>query len=109
MDFWALTDDEIKQGLIISRRGGVLSLEDSKKPVAKFWFSTRLHTLGVWLEECGWDRDLMRLKYADEIAQLESQDRNPWFQPAGLNQGTLNLITFGVGVGKSMVVDIESE
>jgi hypothetical protein len=73
--FWTLTDDEIRRGmdLVYDSR---LRDRDQSDPMIMFVYDSNLVQMAFWLMYCNWDRDLMRLKYADEIAAL-SEPRNP--------------------------------
>lgn len=108
VDFWSLTNDEISRGMdLVHDR----LLQDSNRfdPMIEFVYDKILQEMAIMLMECDWDRDLMRLKYADEIKELNDSDYSyVWFAPAGVKKGQLNVIVAGVGSGKSMVVDIES-
>jgi hypothetical protein len=105
MDFWEMSDNQIKR-LMDRRIYDTLFDSQETRRSARL---DRIDTLSDMLMECGWDRTLMRLKYADEIAELELLSNYPWFSPGGRKQGQLNAIAVGTGVGKSMVVDIEGE
>jgi hypothetical protein len=110
IDFWTLTDDEIRRGMDCVHDSR-LRERDQSDPMIMFVYDRNLEQLAFWLIDCDWDRDLMRLKYADEIAELDDRQNSPWFSPAGLRRGQMNVFAAGSGVGKSklghMVVDIE--
>jgi hypothetical protein len=110
IDFWTLSDDEILKGLDAGRKSVLRDDLTTDSVIRAFWFSQSLQKMGTWLEECGWDRDLMRLKYSDELAEIQQHDDVLWFAPAGLNRGILSFVLdHDRGGGKSMVVDIETE
>jgi hypothetical protein len=108
--FWTLTDDEIRRGMDYVHDSR-LRERDQSDPMIMFVYDSNLVQMAFWLMDCDWDRDLMRLKYADEIAALNKPLDSPWFTPAGLHRGQMNVFAAGSGVGKSklnhMVVDIE--
>jgi len=87
--FWDLTDEEILQGMTIAYDK---KLQNHKPPLpmTMFAYDTRLQRMGEMLRDSGFDRVLMKLKYADELAELVD-DPNPmsWFAPAGLRRGII--------------------
>lgn len=84
--FWELSEEEILEGIsLISDTG-----EMSDHPMHIFNEDTALQILaGMWLNSDK-DKTLMKLKYADEIRDLEEIGQMPsnlWFAPAGLKRG----------------------
>lgn len=94
--FWSMNDEAIQ-----------LLLEPGNKS------NRELYALAGMLKDCEWDRDLMRLKYADEISEIvrrwdDMRYGQAWNAPAGYQRGQLNVFAVGKGVGRSVVVDIET-
>jgi hypothetical protein len=104
MDFWALTDDEIRHGLalMLDRELAGSNPVDS---LMMFLYDRDLQQMAHWLAECGWDRTLMRLRYADELEEIQQRKQALWFAPAGMRPGTLTITIAG---GGRSLVDIES-
>jgi hypothetical protein len=109
-DFWTLTDDQIRRGMDLVHDSRLQDY-DRTDPMQIFVYDRNLQQMAFWLMDCDWDRNLMRLKYADELAELDDRQTSPWFAPAGLRRGEMNIFAVGTGVGKSklghMMVDIE--
>lgn len=76
-NFFTLTDKEILQGIlyVISEEHRNHSMKDD--PLLAFAWDNRLRKLAsMWLES-EMDMNIMRLKFADEIAELQQQEY--WF------------------------------
>jgi len=107
VDFWKLTNDEIRRGMDLAH-DSALRDQNLMDPMIGFAYDSQLQKVAYWLMECEWDRDLMRLRYADELKELREDRNRTWYAPAGHRRGQLNVIAVGTGVGKSLLFDIES-
>jgi hypothetical protein len=74
VDFWRLTDQEIREGLDIMHDSklSILAIK-THYPQAIFVWDSKLQRMALMLEACGWDRDLMRLQYADALIEIGSR------------------------------------
>jgi hypothetical protein len=86
--FWDLSDEEILQGMAIYNNK---ELREHKPPLSMqmFVYDSTLRRMAEMLVDCKFDRTLMKLTYADEIAESDNKN-TPWFAPAGLNRGIIN-------------------
>lgn len=69
IDFWSLTPEEIKHGLVIANYPYLATPTD---PLIEFVYNPKLQTLASLWVECNQDKTLMRLQYFDFIVKLKS-------------------------------------
>jgi hypothetical protein len=84
-DFWKLTDSEIRAGMELTYDKSLAThaIQDHHPQCAFIWDS-KLQKMAAMLADCGWDRDLMRLKYADELAEMQKPRFIQWNGSAAL-------------------------
>lgn len=73
IDFWSLTDEEILQGLAMVVYP---NKQDPTHPMRDFYHKFKLQKLAVFWLDCNRDRTLMKIRYSEEIAELEQSI--PW-------------------------------
>lgn len=85
--FWSLSDADIYEGLRIINGPPVIVDARFDPRVSNFTYDTTLQCLALMWLECDCDKTVMKLKYNDEIKELDYNI--PWFTPAGLQRGII--------------------
>ena len=87
--FWDLDDEEIKYGIYLR---GVYYYSNNRHPdygskIYKICCNYGFAILSMCLQESGFDRTLMKLRYADEIAAIEKELQKAGITPYSYGGG----------------------
>ena len=88
--FWDLDDEEIKYGIYLRdtlRDTSNNRPHDYGSKIYKICCNYGFATLSMCLQESGFDRTLMKLRYADEIAAIEKEIQKAGITPYSYGGG----------------------
>lgn len=87
--FWDYTDDELLTALDLIH-DTALQEQSPPHPMIDFVYDNKLQKMLILWSECEHDRNLLKLKYADEIEAIQDYRTVPWFNSSTLSVFELN-------------------